>query len=416
MATVEEKNKQGIGIGKILLIVFIVFFIIPMTILAAIYYTNENFKMEANKYLSKLPGAVGDYFENYPTKEEINNQIHLLANYLIKLDDNRAVDKLNLIKSKDQKAFNDIIKLMYKANSIKTKKILDSMRNNSMKTNLLKNILVQIEKEEDNEIISQAKYIESLSTIIAVNKIKSDIVQNKISYKDLAKIFENMDEEKAAELLRYIDSDVKDEILDDFTSIQARNSISMKINELKDKQLQLKNLSDIYSIESPANLVKILGNTKTYKMEELAEIYRNIGVLKTAQILSNLEDNKFIFELINSIKEKEILLKGKDTVTDDILKAIKVYRQFNNNVKELTAIYEKMDEKQIAELIKRMIRNSGKPVKYVLGNGNTISFTDEDIAINVLKNFNEKKVASILSYLDSNLSSEISKKLAIPVP
>lgn len=183
---------------------------------------------------------------------------------------------------------------------------------------------------------------------------------------------------------------------------------------IKDNALKLKNLSEIYYTENPDKLVNIIGNTETYKLDDLSIIYRNLGVKKSAQILATLDNEDFVHELVNTIKEKEILLNGEDLITDDILKAYKVYRDFDNNVSELTSIYEKMSDTQIAELIRRMIRNSSYPQNYKLLNGEVISISEEDLALSMLKKFNERKLASILSSLDASLSSEITRKLSIP--
>lgn len=416
MALKEKKSEKEIGLGKIFLIVFMVFIMVPILILGAIYYTNENAKMEMNKYLSKFPGKIGEYFKTYPTKEELNYQIESIAKYLVQIDSNRAIDKLILIKNKDETIYNNIIKSMFKFDSTKTKDILENIRKNSIKTNILISTLQQIENEKESEIENQAKFYESLSTITAINKINSSLNTKSLTYYNLSKIFESMKMEKAVNLLRYLDPDIQSKILNNFASSQNKYEIETKLSTLKDKEIKLKNLANIYSIENPTNLIKTIGNTDTYNMEELTVIYRNIGVLKSAQILSYIENDDFVFELINNIKEKEILINGEDFLTSDILKGIKIYKQFNNNIKELTAIYEKMNENKIAELIKRMLRNGSEPIKYTLDNGQVVSFTDEDIALSILKNFSQRKVATILSYLDNNLSSEISKKLAMPNP
>jgi hypothetical protein len=80
----------------------------------------------------------------------------------------------------------------------------------------------------------------------------------------------------------------------------------------------------------------------------------------------------------------------------------------------MSSIYEKMDNRQISALIKRLIGNAGTPKKYFLDNGEVITITDEDLALAILKNFDDRKLASVLSFLGDNLSSEISRKLTIP--
>lgn len=414
MAKKTNQTEKGLGIGKILMVIFMVFIITPIIIVGIIYYTNDNFKLEANKVLVVLPGPLGEHFKSYPTKTELDKQKVSIAKYLVEIDNNRAIDKLKLIKNDDEVLYNDIIKLMIKLNSNKTKVIMDEIRNNLVKKDILLRTVEQIDVEKEKEIVDKAKYFENLSPITAINEIEADIEENKIAYSELAKIFENIKKENAANLLKYMDEVKRDKIIDNFGYDEKKREMKVLLSTMNDTESKLKHAAEIYSTENPEKLVSIIGNTGTYKIDDLAVIYREIGVIKGAQILSKLNDDNFVHELVNEVKEREILLNNEDMLTDDLLKAYKVYRDFDKNVNELTSIYEKMDDKQIAELIKRMIRNSTSSKTYTLNNGENISISDEDLALTILRKFNERKLASVLSNLDNNLASDVTKKLSLP--
>lgn len=411
-----EKTEKGLGIGKILLVVFMVFIITPLLIFGIIYYTNDNVRMEANKVLITLPGPLGEHFRTYPTKGEIDKQKISIAQYLVEMDNSRAIDKLTLIKNEDEVLYNDIIKLMLRLKPDKAKTIIDEIRKNLIKKDILLRTVDQIEQEKEKETMDKAKYYESISPITVMNEVESAIENNEMTYSELADVFQNINDENAAYLLQYIDENKRKNIINNFAFDEKKNSIRVLLSTMKDKEANLKNTAEIYSTENPEELVGVIGNTETYSIDDLAVIYKNIGLKKAAQVLSKVNDEELIHELVNVIKEREILSSGEDLLTNDLLKAYKVYRDFDKNVAELTSIYEKMSDGQISELIKRMIRNSSGRENYPLNNGQTITISDEDIALSILSKFNERKLAAILTNLDSNLATEITKKLSMPNP
>ncbi|SKC74422.1 hypothetical protein [Maledivibacter halophilus] len=411
-----EKTEKGLGIGKILLVVFMVFIITPLLIFGIIYYTNDNVRMEANKVLITLPGPLGEHFRTYPTKGEIDKQKISIAQYLVEIDNSRAIDKLTLIKNEDEVLYNDIIKLMLRLKPDKAKTIIDEIRKNLIKKDILLRTVDQIEQEKEKETMDKAKYYESISPITVMDEVESAIENNEMTYSELADVFQNINDENAAYLLQYIDENKRDNIINNFAFDEKKNSIRVLLSTMKDKEANLKNTAEIYSTENPEELVGVIGNTETYSIDDLAVIYKNIGLKKAAQVLSKINDEELIHELVNVIKEREILSSGEDLLTNDLLKAYKVYRDFDKNVAELTSIYEKMSDGQIAELIKRMIRISSGRENYPLNNGETITISDEDIALSILSKFNERKLAAILTNLDSNLATEITKKLSMPNP
>lgn len=415
MANMENQSEKGIGIGKVLLIIIAVFIITPVLIMSIIYYTNEDFKMQANKYLAQIPGPVGSYFKSYPTKKEVDGQKIAVAKYLVEIDDARASDKLTLIRNEDEVLYNEVVKVMLKLNSNKTQTIVDGIRKNLIKKDILTRTVEQIDEEKKKEILDKARYYESLSLITAIKEIETALENKEVSYSELGNIFENMKNDSAVNLLKHLDDKMSSKIISNFSFDEKKSDIKIKLNTIKDEELKLKNLADIYSTETPEKLVGIIGNTQTYRMDDLSLIYKNLGVSKSAQVLARVEEEGFVHELVNEIKEKELLLNDNDLLTDDILKAYKIYRDYDRNVSELTSIYEKMSDSQIAELIKRMLKNSNSPQVYFLDNGETITISDEDLGLSILSKFNERKLASILAYLDTSLASEITKKLTMPV-
>jgi predicted transcriptional regulator len=73
-----------------------------------------------------------------------------------------------------------------------------------------------------------------------------------------------------------------------------------------------------------------------------------------------------------------------------------------------------MQSDEVATILKRLITNSALPQVYVLDNGEVITISDEMLAYEVLKSFDDTKIAEIISFFEDSLASEVSKKLAVP--
>ncbi len=54
------------------------------------------------------------------------------------------------------------------------------------------------------------------------------------------------------------------------------------------------------------------------------------------------------------MKDEQILTTGEDKLTQDILKSLKVYADFDDNINELNNIYAKLDDAKISEIIKTL--------------------------------------------------------------
>jgi hypothetical protein len=73
-----------------------------------------------------------------------------------------------------------------------------------------------------------------------------------------------------------------------------------------------------------------------------------------------------------------------------------------------------MQSEEVAGMLKTLITNSALPQVYVLDSGDVITISDEMLAYEVLRSFDDTTIAEIIGYFESSLASEVSKKLAIP--
>lgn len=177
---------------------------------------------------------------------------------------------------------------------------------------------------------------------------------------------------------------------------------------------KLLSLSEIYQSKSPDDLVDVLGSEDQYNVSDLAIIFKALGPLKTGQILSKSQDDTFVNAVITEMKNNEILSQGEDLLTKDILKTLKIHKDFDDNIVKLTNIYASMDSEQISRVLSDLMNNRSLPEVYVLDSGDVITLSDEDLAYEILQQFDDKRIAEIIGFFDQRLASEVTRKLIIP--
>ncbi len=413
MAKEIEREVQSLGKGKLLLIAIIIFIIVPLTIMSLFYFTNENFKFMVNHSLSKAPGFIGRYFSKFPTKEERETQKREVALYLLDLGTKSAADKLIIIQKEDSKLYRDLLKIMMQIDSNKTEEILERIRNISLKKDALTSMIEQIRKDKMKELESKAKYYEKLSLPNAVAEINDELMGG-ISYKDMGRIIEYMSEKKAAKILKNLDEEVVSRLLSEFESKEKSKKVKDLIQSILGHEKELIYIAQVYNEKKPEELLEDVGNTKKYKIDELSIIYRYMDVIQSAQVLGQVEDKDFIFQLLEQIKMDEILDTEKAAIASDLVRTIKIYQDYYKKVDELTKIYAKMDVEQVGDAIAQLFNSNNVGQRYALENQEVILITDQDLAINILERLNPKKAGEVLDTLDINLVSRISKRFTLP--
>lgn len=407
-----EKKKKGGG-GKVVLTLLIIFLIVPLLAVSATYFLYAPFKSAANNVLSNLPGPAGSYFANMPTEQETSDKINSIAEYLLKVDTSRAVDKLSLIKKDDANMYDSIIKTMLRINPNSTKGIIEALRASSLTNDAASSTLEQIKKEQEEDYTKKAKFLEGLSVNTAIEEVNFLVTNSVNGYREVAKTMDYMDPIAAAKIMEKLAPDVFKKINLAMTEDKAA-LVRTEMTNRKASIQSLGNTAQILSSQEISKLVDTLGNTNTYKMDELAIIYINLGPVKAGKVLSGVEDDKFVNEVISAIKAKRIEDTGKDEITKDILKTLKIYKEFDDNVNELVTVYDKMKTDVVALNIQTLMKNNSSPKTYTLDNGENIVITDEDLALAILSKFSQKKIGDILSAVDNALSSELTRKLAMP--
>jgi len=405
----KEKKKKNGGC----LIILLILLLTPLLIIGGLYYFNKDFKLSVNSLMSNAPGPVGSYFEKFPTREEEQEQIRIISEYMLSIEQDRAVDKLMVLSTEDKNAYNEVVKDMLRINPNRTKSLLDQIRALTVQEDAIISTVNQIESEQDSSLQDIADYWAGLPTTSAIDEIEQMIGASINGYKDVANVVELMDSDVAETILYELDSTELSKIMSYLTEPKAlsiREAHMLKVRNETD----LEQLAGVYKSEDAESLIQTLGDSMTYSIEDLAVIYKGMGAKKAGEVLAKSRNDTFVLQVIAKMKENELLENGVDNFTSDVLKALKVYKEFDDNVVELVKVYSKMGTDKVAQILKNMLLNAAPSEVYDLDNGDFITISDEKLVLEILKSFSETQKAEIISLLDNTLSTEITRMLALP--
>lgn len=404
----EELNKKSFF--KTISIIVMSFIALPLITVSIMYFTNEDFKDTANKILSVLPGNVGNYFQSVPTKDEREELKKNIAKYYVGLDQDRIVDKLLIIKGEDEELFNDLVVLMSRENSTKMKRVKEDLRLLNLKNDPINRILGEIDKDSEEKITSLQKYYTSLTLSKGIDEIERTYANNEISVDELVLLFQNLNPDQSAKYLFYLDPELVRQIEYKLPSDVLRN-IEKKIQEIEANQKKLVDLASEYENKFLDETIKELGNTNTYNMEQLAFIFKELSLNKSSRILSKINDNDFMLTLFQEINHAQELQNQEPSISPAIMKGITIYKEYDNKISELSAVYDKTSIAELAKMLQTMINRNETYQKHALTDTEDIVFTEEQLVVDVLNNLKPTKVASILEVMDEKTRIVLSKKL-----
>ncbi len=410
----EEQKKTNIAVAVLLVLLIIVG--VPLGALTITYFTSENFQYLTNEFMSDMPLGIGVHFDNLPTREE-KEQIKLqIAKHYILMETDRIVDKLTIIKKEDHQLFNDLLLIMDAKNTRKMHEVNEILRARALEGNILQRTLQEIHNDEIVYIEEIIEHITSMSVSLSVKEIEKFLNLGKLNDEQLALMFRSLDIEVGAEYLVYLDDSITFKIMRSLPAA-IRNDLEKTITALDEKHKNLQEIADIYAKGSIIEAANDLGDTEKYNINELAIIFLQMDVAKAAKILATTADNEFIFTLFEAIDEREalnsLLFYESKNFSINLAQAIEAFRNYETRLNELSRIYEKMESDEIAALMSQMLRNNIEFKEIVLSNGERISFTQEQLVIDILNNFNHTLVADILGELDTRAAVELSQRLIV---
>lgn len=404
------KEKKKNEILKIILVFASVFILIPSIILALVYFTNNNFRKSANEFLRGTPGIIGEHFSKYPTESEKADKEIFLANYYLSINQESAADKLYIIKKSEEELYDKIIKKMNQKSPSKTNEVIKLVRNIELRKDLLFTLYEEIREDQEKALSEEVKKLESLELSLAIKETESLVDRNR-SGEDLGKIFNNMKEDRAANILYYTRIDVKNRIMSNIER-KKREKLETILLQKERKDEELRRSSLIYEVMETEKASYEIGDTGKYKIEELSEIYLGLSVKKASEILMNSEED-FINKLIYEIELLEELTGEDEARAVKIIETLNFNKQYNNKISELVALYEKMDAEYIVKIVEEMIKNSNSVTIFEIDENPIYDISDSSIILDVMRKMKKQKMSQVLSIMDSKKAAEITRKLAV---
>lgn len=404
----EKKDKQKKKTLKVVAILIISFLILPLVIVIIIYNSNKAFQQNINNTLTKMPGAIGEHFNNYPTEEEKEEKVNYLARHFLSLKNDVAADKIYIIKKEDEGLYLDLIKTM---NSIEKKKTEDTVlkiRNMELRKDLLVSTYEDAKNEKKQNILSEISRMENQDVLLSLMEI-----ENKFNDKDFLETLNKLDVNKLSQVLYYIDDDIEDYVLNTFET-EKKNEIQRLIYKIDKKEKELTDLARLYETRPIDRGTVEIGNFENFSVEELGIIYTNLSNVKAAELLYTIGDEKFTEELFIEIAKREEKIKSDKNTIEDISKAMEFISDYNTKIKDLVQIYEKMTPGKIAKIVEDMIDNTETVTSLQLKDQNVYDLSDSLIIVDVLSKMKNQTLSKVLDFMEAKNASRVTRELAKP--
>jgi flagellar motility protein MotE (MotC chaperone) len=182
----------------------------------------------------------------------------------------------------------------------------------------------------------------------------------------------------------------------------------------KAKEDKLVELASLYEAKPIKLAIEEIGHTEKYNIKDLAIIYKNMPILKSAEILSNVDNKDFIQELFTAIKTEEQLLQ-EETITKEIGRTMEFVTEYNNKVSNLVDIYEKMRPDKIAKIAEKMLNNDSTVTILEIEAEPMFEISDASIMVDVLSRMNNKTLAKTMDNMNDRRASLLTQELAKPL-
>lgn len=405
----EEIEKEGSGIkSKIFRGLKIGIIVIPLLIFIILYFRSPKFKAGVHTRLSRAPGFVGSYFRNLPTEEEDQERIDYLANYFLGLDPGIAADKIYIIKEENDKLYTDIIRAMNQISVDKTQDVLIKVRDISRRKDMLSSIYEDAREEEEQRRTSEASRIEGQDILVSKTE-----VERRFSSREFQEILKGVQPKSLANILYYVDMDIRGYLLDIFEN-DKRLEIESEIGKIHNENKALKELAKFYETKPVENAIEVLGNTDSYPIEKLSVIYKNMSILKSADILAEIDDEEFIEELFSGIMEREELEGSEKQITRDISNSIEFLKEYKGKIAKLVKVYAEMNPSHIAEIVEKMVANDKTITIFDIDVDKRYELSDRVIIIDILSDLKRDQVSKVLDVMDPDKASYVTQLLAKP--
>lgn len=407
---IEQQNNKR---GKRKWVIILTAIVLPILILSLLYFNNMSFKLRVNNLLSRVPGGIGDRFKTLPTDFDSQEKKAFLADYYLSLEPADAADKLYIIKKDDEQLYSEIIRLMNSNSSSKTSEIITLVRSLESRKDLLSSIYDEVQAEKEKQFQGEVSRLESQDLTLTIHEIENRYEKEADFKERLPQILSQMNENRVVNILFYIEDSLRGEILNKLDrDLKARLD-----NKLVSKNMERNNLislASFYEAKPSDELLDEIGNSEKFSFEELGIIYKNLSILKSAEVLSQIEDDGFKEQLFTAIRREEELTGEESSVINDISRAVQFMTEYNSKIDDLVSIYNRMSPDRVARIVEKMMENEDTVTSLEINSEPLYEISDATIIVDVLSRMNNKTLSSIMDNMKTDNASKLTQMLARP--
>jgi len=407
---IEQQNNKR---GKRKWVIILTAIVLPILILSLLYFNNMSFKLRVNNLLSRVPGGIGDRFKTLPTDFDSQEKKAFLADYYLSLEPADAADKLYIIKKDDEQLYSEIIRLMNSNSSSKTGEIITLVRSLESRKDLLSSIYDEVQAEKEKQFQGEVSRLESQDLTLTIHEIENRYEKEADFKERLPQILSQMNEDRVVNILFYIEDGLRGEILNKLDrDLKARLD-----NKLVSKNMERNNLislASFYEAKPSDELLDEIGNSEKFSFEELGIIYKNLSILKSAEVLSQIEDDGFKEQLFTAIRREEELTGEESSVINDISRAVQFMTEYNSKIDDLVSTYNRMSPDRVARIVEKMMENENTVTSLEINSEPLYEISDATIIVDVLSRMNNKTLSNIMDNMETDNASKLTQMLARP--
>ena len=139
----------------------------------------------------------------------------------------------------------------------------------------------------------------------------------------------------------------------------------------------------------------------------------NLAPEIAAEILVKSEDEEFLRELFDNIREKEELLGIDASIGVDINNIMAFLNEYEEKVNDLTVVYDKMEEEEAAKTIEKLLQNKQEITVFTIREQEGYKLSDYTVAVDIMKRLKNTKLSKIFAYMTPEQRAQITKILAV---
>lgn len=410
--TAKESRFGALKTAILVVLGLLIIGIVSSTIL---YFTNSGVKTN----IDALAKRVGLFQPKSESELQVDTRIKELSSYYLSLDIPRAADKLYALKQEDKKLYEELFSYMIGENSLKASKIRDEIKLKEAKEDTLQREYEAMQTAINTQRSSDSTHYASLGVRGAINAIEESLTYN-MDFTTMAKTLETMQPNFVAKLLHYMNPTYSTELE---LSLSKEFYDTVKKEKEKYDEFLRKNtsMSQVYNKMDAVLAAAKLEEPTEFNLDDLGLIFSKMDYFKAAEILNKFSDDKYVSQVLESIKNYEDLestFEGSlSTVISDSLRVLEEYERDTTNLRKA---YEKMQPADLADIVDTMTNQNPSYKEYVIDDVRKFRITEQDMLVQVLKQAKPTVVSNLLSELKNTDRTQkaalLSRELGIPNP